>query len=251
MKFAKVVHVIPAISEEASGPSYSVTRLVESLIGNESDAALAVLDWAPMDNPAPYLRRFPLGVGPRRLWEVTGDAPLASPCCGIWGSGHCSQSRDVAGQFAISGMGVRENDGASVISPRGALSSWAMSHGSFLKRLFWPWLQRPALNSAACFHATSLAEYEDIRRAGFKQPVAVIPNGIDVPSRLPKEKSEFRTLLFLGRIHPVKGLDLLISAWDESPACIPRLAIADCWLRCRVSRHNRVPCEIEVGSCAP
>jgi len=100
-----------------------------------------------------------------------------------------------------------------VHSPRGALSAWAMQHGSAAKRLFWPLLQLPALRQVDCFHATSQAEYADIRRLGFRQPVAVIPNGIDVPPLPEGGRGNERTLLFLGRMHPVKGLDTLLLAW--------------------------------------
>lgn len=88
-----------------------------------------------------------------------------------------------------------------------------MSHGSRAKRIFWPLLQRSALARADCFHATADSEYADIRRLGFRQPVAILPNGIDIPVQPPKRKSNRRTMLFLGRIHPKKGLDLLLHAW--------------------------------------
>jgi glycosyltransferase involved in cell wall biosynthesis len=100
-----------------------------------------------------------------------------------------------------------------VVSPRGAFSTWAMNHGSRFKRIFWPLIQHPALVQASCFHATAESECEDIRRLGFKQPVAIIPNGIDVPEFAQKKPCDLRTLLFLGRIHPKKGLDVLLRAW--------------------------------------
>jgi glycosyltransferase involved in cell wall biosynthesis len=102
-----------------------------------------------------------------------------------------------------------------VVSPRGTLSAFAFNSGSRVKRLFWPLLQRPAIEHAACFHATAVSEANDIRRYGFKQPIAVIPNGIDLPKLVPKLKGGPRTLLFLGRIHPIKGLDLLLEAWER------------------------------------
>jgi hypothetical protein len=37
----RVIHVVPGITEEASGPSYSVPRLCESLIGAGVDLQLA------------------------------------------------------------------------------------------------------------------------------------------------------------------------------------------------------------------
>jgi len=69
------------------------------------------------------------------------------------------------------------------------------------------------LAQASCFHATAEQEYEDVRRLGFKQPVAIIPNGIDVPPFAYKKPRDWRTLLFLGRIHPDKGVDILLNAW--------------------------------------
>jgi glycosyltransferase involved in cell wall biosynthesis len=50
---------------------------------------------------------------------------------------------------------------------------------------------------------------------GFNQPVSIIPNGVDVPGHIPKTARGIRTLLFLGRIHPVKGVDSLLRAWAE------------------------------------
>jgi glycosyltransferase involved in cell wall biosynthesis len=97
-----------------------------------------------------------------------------------------------------------------------------------MKRLFWPLIQRPALATVSCFHATSEAEYEAIRRRGFCQPVAVIPNGIDIPALVPKQPGSCRTLLFLGRLHPSKGLELLLPAWRAVQDHFPewRLVIA-------------------------
>jgi glycosyltransferase involved in cell wall biosynthesis len=100
-----------------------------------------------------------------------------------------------------------------IVAPRGTLSQWAMKSGSLVKNFFWPFVQKPALTSATCFHATAYSEYESIRRLGFRQPVAIIPNGIDIPIVSENKSPTSRTLLFLGRIHPVKGLEMLLPAW--------------------------------------
>lgn len=102
-----------------------------------------------------------------------------------------------------------------VQSPRGAFSRWAMAQGSLFKRPFWMFLQRPALLSAAGFHATSEDELLDIRRLGFRQPVALVPNGIDLPEQVPRSTGPKRELLYLARLHPGKGLDLLLAAWGQ------------------------------------
>ena len=210
----RVIHVVPAISEEASGATYAVVRLCESLIAQGEELTLAALDWAPMSSPPPFLKAFPLGWGPHRLGR--------SPAMQRWLDEKVrSKSVDILhnnGMWQLNalypGWAARKGNVNFVVSPHGAFSEWAMQHGSILKKVFWPVLQRPALECAACFHATAVSEYEDIRRLGFRQPVAIIPNGIDIPALPPKQQVDFRTLLFLGRLHPKKGLDLLLSAWQ-------------------------------------
>ena len=209
----RILHIAPAVSREASGPSYSVLRLCDLLIVRGQDVALAVLDLAPMAAPPSYLRAFPPGLGPRRLGrspELKGwldEEVLAGRVDILHNHGMWQMNA------LYPGWAAKKGRAKLVVSPRGAFSRWAMQHGSKSKGLFWRLLQKPALQQAACFHATCEAELADIRRLGFRQPVAVIANGIDLPALPGIAKHAPRTLLFLGRIHPVKGLDLLLPAW--------------------------------------
>lgn len=209
----RVIHVVPSISEEASGPSYSVVRLCEALIAEGEEVSLAALDWAPMPSPPSFLETFPLGWGPRRLGRSPAMARLLAARAK-------SGAVDLIHNHSLwmmpnvySGMVARRRDVPFVVSPRGTLSEWAIQSGSALKRVFWSLLQRPALAATTCFHATAESEYQDIRRMGYRNPVAIIPNGVDIPLLPPKNHRPSRTLLFLGRIHPVKGLDILLRAW--------------------------------------
>jgi glycosyltransferase involved in cell wall biosynthesis len=108
-----------------------------------------------------------------------------------------------------------------VAAPRGTLSTYAFRSGSLAKRVFWPFKQKPALEAATCFQATAEAEYQDIRRMGFRQPVAIIPNAVDLPAVMQKPKSEERTLLYLGRLHPEKGVETILRAWKEVFSSFP------------------------------
>ena len=210
-----VVHTVNDISNEASGPSYSVKRLCQCLIAQGESVILATLDWAPVTSPPSFLRVFPIGAGPRRL----GRSPLMHKWLleqaragelqlihlhGLWMMPSVYPGQ-VARKYAI----------PLVAAPRGTLSSYAFRSGSMAKRLFWPLKQQPALAAATCFHATALAEYEDIRRMGFRQPVAVIPNAVDVPPLSDRSTRDFRTLLYVGRLHPEKGVDMLLRAWKR------------------------------------
>lgn len=210
----RVIHIVPAITEEASGPSYSVPRLCESLIGTGVDVQLAVLDWASAPVGLPYLKPFPLGLGPRRLG--------VSPSMRRWLEAEADSGRvDLIHNHSLwmmpnvySGRACRKGRCRLVVSPRGTLSAWALGRSALRKKIFWHLLQAPALREAACFHATAESEFEDIRRLGFRQPVCILPNGIDVPPLEETPKGGRRQLLFLGRIHPKKGIDVLLRAWQ-------------------------------------
>ena len=104
-----------------------------------------------------------------------------------------------------------------IISPRGMLTTWALHFRGWKKRVGWWLYQRRDLQFARVLHATSRAEADDFRALGLTQPIAVIPNGVEVPEGQRSERgsqaSRLRTALFLGRVHPKKGLLDLVQAW--------------------------------------
>lgn len=105
-----------------------------------------------------------------------------------------------------------------IITPRGMLEPWALNTGKWKKKLALKLYQEKDLAQAACIHATAKMEAENIRKLGFKNLIAVIPNGIDIsefPLKQGNDEKKKKTLLFLSRIHPKKGIDLLIEAWTK------------------------------------
>jgi glycosyltransferase involved in cell wall biosynthesis len=105
------------------------------------------------------------------------------------------------------------------------LSPVALSYSRREKFIFWHVLQKLAVDGATCLHATSISEFYEFRSFGIKQPIAIIPNGIDLQDVVhlgsPSRDGSSRTLLFFGRIHSKKGLDILIPAWGRVAACYP------------------------------
>ena len=106
-----------------------------------------------------------------------------------------------------------------IVQPRGMLEPWALGWHSTKKRLALSMYQRRDLKSAALLVATAEQEASNLRRFGLSQPIAVIPNGVDLEggkslaftrSVVPKK---VRRALFLSRIHPKKGLFNLLKAW--------------------------------------
>ncbi len=103
------------------------------------------------------------------------------------------------------------------------LNERALKRSNWKKVICRTAFQERVLRNATCLHAKSEAEYNDIRRFGLKNPVAVIPNPVVIKEGNDLEPEEFRkqhgipddkrVLLYLGRMHPVKGLKRLLDAW--------------------------------------
>ncbi len=113
---------------------------------------------------------------------------------------------------------IRWADGEKpyIVSPHGMLDSWALKNSQWKKRIGAALYENRHLRGAACLHALNDAEARAIRACGLKNPVCVIPNGVELPDETetsyPK-KSKY--LLYLGRLHPKKGLPVLIEAWSR------------------------------------
>jgi len=103
-----------------------------------------------------------------------------------------------------------------IISPHGMLEPWALNQGRLKKEIILRLFQKSDVAKANCIHATAEMEAENLHKLGFKNPIAVIPNGIDINDFPLKEfaPNNKKTLLFLSRIHPKKGIELLIEAWS-------------------------------------
>ncbi|HYE93504.1 MAG TPA: glycosyltransferase family 4 protein, partial [Terriglobales bacterium] len=90
-------------------------------------------------------------------------------------------------------------------------------------------VERAVVAGASLLHATSETERETLRELRPRVPVVLIPNGIDVPPEPPRERApSAETILFVGRLHPIKRVDLLIDAFAKLRGRRPsaRLVIA-------------------------
>jgi glycosyltransferase involved in cell wall biosynthesis len=106
-----------------------------------------------------------------------------------------------------------------VLAPHGSLDAWALKNSRCKKRIA-AWLFKDEqLRRATCFRALCESEADAIRAYGLKQRIEVVPNGVELPEGLTTENTESaegkKRLLFLGRIHPKKGLIGLLRAWAE------------------------------------
>jgi glycosyltransferase involved in cell wall biosynthesis len=104
-----------------------------------------------------------------------------------------------------------------IISPRGMLEPWAFNFNKWKKKLAWLMYQRRDLQTAKVLHATATQEAESLRRLGLQAPIAIIPNGVNLPKQIKPTCVNSRTkkALFLSRIHVKKGLINLVQAWAK------------------------------------
>jgi glycosyltransferase involved in cell wall biosynthesis len=111
---------------------------------------------------------------------------------------------------------ARRHGRPCVVSPHGALNSWALTVNPLPKKLMWRLVEERRLRRSSVVRATSMFEADFLRRLVPKATIAVIPPGTDLPdlSRRPARKGP-RTALFLSRIIPNKGLLTLIRAWAQ------------------------------------
>jgi glycosyltransferase involved in cell wall biosynthesis len=112
-----------------------------------------------------------------------------------------------------------------VLSPRGMLEPYALQRTRVLKRIVWLLGQHKAIRSASCLHVTAASELASVRALGLRNPVALVPNGVQIPPAGARVQSAQRRMVFLGRIDHVKGVDLLIHAWSHVASEFPAWSV--------------------------
>jgi glycosyltransferase involved in cell wall biosynthesis len=214
----RILFTVPDLSPASGGPSRSVPALARALarLGIHSE----ILSQAPPDG-SPVDAGVPTTLVPAdssrfrdlravRPWRDAMHSRFAAGGvdvvhdAGLWlPVNHCTAT-------TTSRLGIPR-----VVSPRGMLEPWALGHQPAKKKAAWQLYQRRDLARATLLHATSADELAGLRSAGLKNPIAMVPNGVELPAGLvPTENHPPRSALFLSRIHPKKGLLDLVRAWS-------------------------------------
>ena len=100
-----------------------------------------------------------------------------------------------------------------VVSPHGILQPTALKHAGLKKRIAWRLYERRRLQSAQRLHATAPIEQVAINNQLPQARTMLVKLGIDVPVLPPASNTRRQEVLYLGRMHPLKGIDLLLDAW--------------------------------------
>ncbi len=161
--------------------------------------------------------------GPEVDWKRSVEAADVVHFHGIW-----------QGQTRLGARLARRSNVPYLIAAHGMLDPWALRHKAVKKKVYTALVEGRNLRGASCLHALSRPEVGHLRAVAPRTPVALIPNGVnlapfdDLPPRSELEASHpelvGKTLvLFYGRLHVKKGLDLLISALARLKSDHPRI----------------------------
>ena len=113
-----------------------------------------------------------------------------------------------------------------VVTPHGMLEPWALSYKTSKKKVYFNLIEKRALKKASAIHTLVASEAANIKSLGVDSQIKIIPNGIHLQDfncwgdrdifyeKYPYTKDK-RLILFLGRIDPKKGLDLLALAFGK------------------------------------
>jgi glycosyltransferase involved in cell wall biosynthesis len=113
-----------------------------------------------------------------------------------------------------------------IMTPHGMLEPWALAYKSWKKGFYFNLLEKPAFQRASAIQMLASTEAQRVEPLKLKAPVVVVPNGIHeqdfktLPNpevfyqRFPHTRNK-TLIIFLGRIDPKKGLDLLASAFAK------------------------------------
>jgi glycosyltransferase involved in cell wall biosynthesis len=116
-----------------------------------------------------------------------------------------------------------------VVAPQGSLEAWALNRHRLHKEIYATLTEQRYFNTASAMQALTATEAEQCRQFGITAPARILPNGVDLgvvdrQARAVNVRTQLGLpadsvlVLFLGRLFPKKGLDLLIPAFARLAA---------------------------------
>ena len=231
----KVLHVIPSIALKHGGPSVALPAMVRAVAGSGVSVDVATTN---DDGPGRCLN-VPIATPverdggryfffPKQIEFYKASWPFRS-----W-IGKTAIDYDLIHIHAVfsftsivAAHAARRKGVPYIVRPLGVLNRWGMKNRRHLvKQLSFQFVDGPVLRDAAAIHYTSEQEREEAESIGVRTRAFVLPIGLDTAQLRDqgagvdflKNRPQLagrEIVLFLSRIDPKKGLDLLLEAWPQ------------------------------------
>jgi len=226
----KVLHVIPSVDERSGGPATAIVPMCQSLMSHNIDVLL-LSTTAGLPDPLKHgevseYKGVPAIFFPAQLGEsFKYSRPLSSWLRANIQNFGVAHIHAVFNHSSVAAAHACQKGGVPyVVRPLGTLDPWSMMQKSLRKRLFWQISGKGLLHNAAAVHYTSDAEKLSTELGLGLNHGTVIPLGVEAVTNPTSKLAElFPTLrdvpylLVLSRLHPKKGLDVLIDAFVSLP----------------------------------
>jgi glycosyltransferase involved in cell wall biosynthesis len=206
----RVLHVLPTGDSEYGGPVRVAEAYCAQLIREGHEAEI----FAPAvgsHSASKHLAYWP-GLSTLRALQTKMQTVDLVHLHGLWNL-----------PTSTAALQARTSKLPFVITPHGMLDRWAPHHHPTRKKLYAAVFERRNLDTAAAIHFFNDEERDEAQDFGIRAPTFLLPNGVDLEQfdGLPGREGLWRQypnaahrklILFLGRLHPKKGLPLLIDA---------------------------------------
>ena len=226
----RVLHVIPSLDRESGGPTKALEGLAAAQVTCGLEVSvLSAFRGGPADTIADTLAAQGVAVqliGPTRgrlqrhrtMRSIVESAVAQSDVVHIH-----AMWEEIQHQAA---RAARRRKIPYLIRPCGMLDPWSLGQSRRVKQILLAWRVRRNLERAAGLHFTTATERDLVAPMRLRPPAIVEPNGVDLREfdQLPPPGT-FRAkhprlgdrpiVLFLSRLHPKKGLDLLVPAFAK------------------------------------
>ncbi len=235
-----VLHVTPSMSPSWGGPVAVVSQLTHTLSAEGLNCEIATTRGRRVGTDISPIEGTPINSFdtelPSRIWTSYSSAlgRFINESVSRFDIVHVHEIWHYAGYAAF--RAAKKNDIPFVLTPHGELGEWHLSHKAMKKRMYMRLILDRMLRNADALHAITPAEKSRIAELGYDTPVTVAPNGIHpgqfdkLPSpsilldRFPALRGK-QVVLFLGRLNPTKGLDVLAHSFSRVARKFPHSAL--------------------------
>lgn len=231
----KIIHIIDSLDPTKGGPSLSVPSLAAAqahlghnvsiaflrdgnLVGTPHEASVPIPHFNKVDlseiTSHKFSNKFFTQAGAQVLSRLIADSDIVH-MHGVW-----DPFLIYAGKLSI------QYKKKFIFAPRGMLHPWSLNQKKWRKKFMLFFLMKKILNNCTFIHALNQIEAQTVKKLNIRSPIKIFPNGIfpNQFEKLPAPGSFYKFfpslkkrpfILFLARLHYVKGLDYVADVFAE------------------------------------